>query len=88
MPKVQLSLRLCGPLSTSEVGLGATLGPAIASAGWTLQQHFEAHWIGMRQPQQMESAQEGGHPSFSRLPDDASPAANQVWPHSPPVVED
>lgn len=44
MPKVQLSLRLCGPLSTSEVGAGRhPWPPDSVSTKWTPQQHFEAH---------------------------------------------
>lgn len=36
MPKVQLSLRLCGPLSTSEVGAGRHPWPRDSvSAKWT-----------------------------------------------------
>lgn len=36
MPKVQLSLRLCGPLSTSEVGAGRhPWPPDSVSAKWT-----------------------------------------------------
>lgn len=46
MPRVQPSLRLCGPLSTSGVGAGRHLWPHDSSAKWAPpppQQHFEAH---------------------------------------------
>lgn len=35
MPRVQPSLRLCGPLSTSGVGAGRHLWPHESSAKWT-----------------------------------------------------
>lgn len=36
MPRVQPSLRLCGPLSTSRMGAGRHLWPHDSSAKWTL----------------------------------------------------